>query len=74
MIIPHQQLSAEVLRGVIADFVCRDGTELTDADVKIERVRRQLEQGKAVITFDEKSRTCTIVPAEGRLMNDGHRR
>jgi len=64
MVIPYQKLSPEALRGVIEEFVTRAGTELTDADVKIEQVRRQLEQGKLVITFDAGIRTCNIVPAD----------
>lgn len=64
MIIPHQKLSPETLRGVIEEFVTRHGTELTDADVKIEQVKRQLERGKLVITFDEETRTCNIVSSE----------
>ena len=64
MIIPYQKLSPEALRGVIEEYVTRDGTEQTDAEVKVGQVRRQLENGKLVITYDEKSRTCNILPAE----------
>ena len=64
MIIPYQKLSPEALRGVIVEFVTRDGTELTDAEVKTEQVKRQLERGKLVITYDLKGRTCNIAPAE----------
>ena len=63
MIIPHQQLSPEALRGIIEEFVTRSGTELTDADVKIEHVIRQLEKGTVVITYDAKVSSCSIVPA-----------
>ena len=74
MIVPHQQLSPEALRGIIEEFVTRSGTELTDADVKIEHVTRQLEQGTVVITYDAKTSTCSIVPAdsvEEEPPNDG---
>ena len=64
MIIPYRKLSPEALRGVIEGYVTRDGTELTDADVKIDRVKRLLELGKLVITYDPKTRTCNIMPAE----------
>ncbi len=64
MIIPQDQLSREALGGVIKEYVTRDGTELTDADVKVEQVRRLLESGKLVITYDEGTRTCNIVPTD----------
>ena len=64
MIIPHQRLSPEAFRAVIEEFVTRAGTELTDADVKIEQVRLQLIQGKAFITYDENMGTCNIVTAD----------
>ena len=52
MIIPWKQLSAEALRGVLEECVTRDGTEPTDAAVKIAQVRRALERGRLVITYD----------------------
>ena len=64
MIIPHDRLSPEALRGVIEEFVTRDGTELTDADRRIEQVRRQLERGTVVITYDEQTKTCSIVATD----------
>jgi len=64
VLIPYQKLSAEALRGVIEEFVTRDGTELTDAEAKMAQVKRQLEQGKVVITYDLKTKTCNIVGAE----------
>jgi len=64
MIIPHQQLSPEALRSIIEEFVTRAGTELTDADVKVEHVIRQLEKGTVVITYDAKASTCSVVPAD----------
>jgi len=64
MIIPHSKLSQEALRGVIEEYVTRAGTELTDADVKIEQVRRLLESGKLAITYDRETGTCNIVPID----------
>jgi len=64
VIIPYNQLSPEALRGVIEEFVSRDGTELTDAENKVEQVKRQLEKGEVVIAYDPGSRTCNIIPAE----------
>ena len=64
MIIAYQKLSAEALRGVIEEFVTRDGTEQTDVATKIAQVKRQLELGKAVIVYDPQMKSCTIMPAE----------
>lgn len=64
MIIPHDQLSPPALEGVIREFVTRDGTEHTDVADKVAQVRRQLDAGTIVIVFDDKARTCGIVPAD----------
>ena len=61
MLIPHDMLSEQALRGVIEEFVTRDGTELSDAAAKIAQVRRLLQTGDAAISFDEDSESCTIV-------------
>lgn len=63
MVIPYEKLSPEALHGVIEEFVTRDGTDLDDADAKIAQVTDQLRRGLVVITFDERSGTCNIVPA-----------
>lgn len=65
--IPHQQLSQDVLNGLIEEFVTRNGTDLSDAPRSIEQVRKLLEQGKAVITFDEDAQSCNIL-----LREDAH--
>lgn len=62
--IPHQQLSTDTLDGLIEEFVTRNGTDLTDAPRSIEQVRKLLEQGKAVITFDEDEESCNILLRE----------
>ena len=61
MKIPHTHLSADALRGVLEEFVTRDGTNLGDAEMKIEQVMRQLDRGEVAIAFDEESETCNIV-------------
>ena len=54
----------EALRGVIEEFVTRDGAvhghSETPMSQQVEAVRRQLMMGKAVIVFDEESESCTI--------------
>lgn len=62
--IPHQQLSPDTLDGLIEEFVTRNGTDLTDAPRSIEQVRKLLEQGKAIITFDEDEESCNILLRE----------
>ena len=64
MLIPHDMLTDEALQGLLDEFVTRDGTELTDAVKKIAQVRRLLESGKAAISYDEGSESCTIVLTE----------
>lgn len=72
MLIPYDQLSSEALTGLIEDFVSRDGTDNGDDTpftTRIERVRRALEKGQAVILFDPPTGQCQLclkhqVPAE----------
>ncbi len=63
MLIPHDQLSAEALNGLIEDFVTRDGTDNGDDtpfSTRIERVRKALDNGKAVILFDKPTGQCQL--------------
>lgn len=62
--IPHQQLSPDTLDGLIEEFVTRNGTDLADAPRSIEQVRKLLQQGKAVITFNEDEESCNILLRE----------
>jgi len=66
MIIPHQLLSPEALRGVIEAFVTREGTDYGIHDVplvtKVAQVRQQLDQGTAVLVYDEDTESVTIQP------------
>ena len=63
--IPYDQLNPEALHGVIEEFVTRDGTDYGEIEVsletKISQVLGQLKSGKAVIVFDQKTETCTIL-------------
>ena len=62
--IPHQQLSPDTLDGLIEEFVTRNGADLSEAPRSIAQVRKLLEQGKAVITFDEDEESCNILLRE----------
>jgi uncharacterized protein len=62
--IPTARLSAEALLGVVDAYVLREGTEYGVTDVTLARKREhvlaQLRSGKAVVTFDTTTGTCTI--------------
>ncbi|MHB8813137.1 MAG: YheU family protein [Steroidobacteraceae bacterium] len=63
--IPHAELSAEALRGVIESFVLREGTDYGEREYSLEQkvahVRAQLERGQARILFDSETNTVTLV-------------
>jgi uncharacterized protein YheU (UPF0270 family) len=65
MIIPHERLSDEALRGLIEEFVTRDGTDYGAVEAalegKVAEVRAQLDRGQAVILYDDADQTFTIV-------------
>lgn len=66
--IPYKQLSSKALQGVIEEFVTRDGTDYGEYEIpletKISQILKQLKSGKAVIVFDQKSETCTILKSD----------
>ena len=66
MRIPHQMLSPEALRGVIEAFITREGTDYGAEDIplatKVVQVRQQLDEGTAVLVYDEDTESCTILP------------
>jgi len=66
--IPYDNLSSEALQGVVEEFVTRDGTDYgeveTPLETKISQVLSQLKSGKAVIVFDQKTETCTILNSD----------
>ena len=71
IVIPHGELSAEALRGVIESFVLREGTDYGERayslEQKVAQVRAQLERGQARILFDPQSNTVTLeVVPQGR--------
>jgi hypothetical protein len=67
--VPHTELSADALHGVIESFVLREGTDYGARDVphetKIAQVLRQLERGEAKILFDPVTETIDIVVKRG---------
>jgi uncharacterized protein YheU (UPF0270 family) len=65
--VPAKALSPDALRGLVEEFVTRDGTDYgtreRTLEEKVRDVLRQLERGEARIVFDPASRSVNIVPA-----------
>ncbi len=65
IVIPHTELSADALQGVIESFVLREGTDYGTHDVslqqKVAHVLRQLERKEAKIVFDPNTESIDIV-------------
>jgi uncharacterized protein YheU (UPF0270 family) len=65
IVIPHTELSAEALRGVVESFVLREGTDYGEREIsldqKVAQVLRQLERGEARIIFDAELESVDIV-------------
>ena len=63
--VPLDALSATALRGLVEEFVNREGTDYglreRTLDEKVRDVMRQLERGEAAIVFDPESRSTTII-------------
>jgi len=68
MIIPYEKLSKEALRGLIEEFVTRDGTDSgyikKALDQNVDMVIGQLHRGDAVVVYDEKIGTANIVSGD----------
>lgn len=68
IVIPHRELSAAALRGVLECFVLREGTDYGEREVSLDRkvaqVLRQLERGEAQIVFDATLQSVDIVVAK----------
>jgi uncharacterized protein len=68
--VPHAQLSAEALDGVIKAFVLQEGTDYGEHEFtleqKIAHVRAQLDSGDAQILFDPESEGVGIVKTPRR--------
>jgi len=75
--VPLSALSEDALRGLVEEFVSRDGTDYgrveRTLEEKVRDVLRQLSRGEAKIFFDPESRTTHIVTAHARTKPDFHR-
>lgn len=65
MIIPHQQLSPDALRGLIEEFITREGTDYGHQEVSLEQkvaqVERQIEKEEVVIVFDSATESVSLL-------------
>ncbi len=65
IVIPHRELSAEALRGVLESFVLREGTEYGEREVsldeKVAEVLRQLERGEAQVIYHAELESIDII-------------
>jgi uncharacterized protein YheU (UPF0270 family) len=68
VVVPHMSLSAEALRGVIEEFVTREGTDYGVQEHSLARkhdqVAQQLEAGEVVIVFDVESESVSLIRRE----------
>lgn len=66
MIVPYESLSVDALRGVIEEFVTRDGTDYgvteTILEARVQQVKHQLRTGEVVILYSEARGDVNIVP------------
>jgi len=66
--VPHTELTREVLRRLIEEFVTRDGTDYgaveRSLDEKVAAVMRQLAAGDVAIVVDPEQETVDIVARE----------
>ena len=71
-IVPVNRLSREALQGVIEEFISRDGTDYGQREAPVEtkfsQVKRQLEQGLAVLIFDDETETTNILRADDPIL------
>jgi len=63
--IPLDRLSPELLSGIIEEFIQREGTDYGANEValddKIQQVKKQIQRGEVVITFDHQTETCNLL-------------
>ena len=64
MIVPYEKLSRQALKGLIEEFVTRDGTDSgyiqKSLDQNVDMVINQLRRGDAVVVFDTETGSANI--------------
>lgn len=65
MRIPHTALPGETLRGIVEEFVTREGTDYGareySLEEKVAHVLGQVERNEVFIEYDPDSQTCNLV-------------
>ena len=65
MIIPHQQLSPEALRGLIEEYITRDGNDYGIQEIallqKVQQVEHQIIRGDVVVVFDIATESVSLL-------------
>jgi len=65
VVVLHTQLTPAALRGLVEEFVTRDGTDYGNVektlDQRVAALMRQLERGEAAIVYESESQTTSIV-------------
>jgi len=65
MIIPHQQISTEALRGLIEEYITRDGTDYGMQEIslgqKVQQVEQQIIRGDVVVVFDMNTESVSLL-------------
>jgi uncharacterized protein YheU (UPF0270 family) len=63
--IPLARVSSDILNAIVEDFIAREGTDYGSSEVgfeiKVEQVKRQIERGDVVITFDPETESCNLL-------------
>ena len=66
-VIPVNKLSPEALRGILKEFISRDGTDYGETEASPEtnfrQVKSMLEKGLATLVFDDETETTNILLA-----------
>jgi len=74
VIIPYQSLSADALRGILEEFVNREGTDYGENEWsfedKLESLWSQLKAGDIVVVFDQASETTGLVAKQDLALLD----
>lgn len=68
--IPIEKLREDVLNGIIDEFILQEGTDYGQVeyslDEKRDQVKQQIYNGRAIIVFNQKTETCSVIPADRR--------
>ena len=71
-IIPVNKLSAKALKGVIEEFISRSGTDYgaveASMEAKFKQAKYKLENGLAVLVFDDETETTNIFLADDPIL------